>query len=327
MHIPDGLLDLKTLTVTAAASTSGLALALARLRRGLPRRRIPLMGLAAAFLFAAQMLNFPVAAGTSGHLLGAVLAAALLGPSAAMVVMTALLLVQALLFADGGVLALGANVLNMAVAAVLCGYAVFHSLSRLWPGERGFLCAVAFASWWSVVVASILCAAEISWSGVAPWGLVFPATTGIHMVIGLGEAVISALVAAAILKTRPDLIFATRSPAAARSPEGAPGRWRVPAAYGLVAILGLLAFGIPFASTRPDGLDRVAEVLGFEARGPAASVPALLPEYRVPGVGSAAAATWAAGFVGVLLVFGLAHALAVAITPKRRAERPNGAKA
>jgi cobalt/nickel transport system permease protein len=326
MHIPDGFLDLRTVATTGALSASGLSLALGRLRHGLPRRRIPLMGLTAAFLFAAQMLNFPVAAGTSGHLLGAVLAAVLLGPSAAVVVMTAVLLVQALLFADGGVLSLGANVFNMAIVAVLGGFAVFRPLQRLLPGPRGFLAATAFASWCSLLLTSIVCAAELAWSRVAPWGLVFPAMAGTHMLIGLGEALIAALVAAAILRTRPDLLdlaMRTASPGHA----GTPSRLRLPAAYGLVAILGLVVFGVPFASTRPDGLERVADALGFGESAPAPIVPAPMADYHVPGLGSATAATWAAGFVGVLVVFALAYGLAIALVPKPKGAVSPGSKA
>jgi cobalt/nickel transport system permease protein len=319
MHIPDGFLDLRTAASTGLLSVSGLALALGRLRRGLPRRRIPLMGLSAAFLFAAQMLNFPVAAGTSGHLLGAVLAAVLVGPSAAVVVMTAVLLVQALLFADGGLLALGANVFNMAIVAVLGGFAVFRPLQRLLPGARGLLTATAFASWWSVLLTSIVCAGELALSRVAPWGLVFPAMAGVHMLIGVGEALIAALVVAAILRTRPDLLeFALRGHA--RS--GAVSRLRLPTAYGLAAILGLVFFGVPLASTRPDGLERVAARLGLHAQ--AAAPPAPMPDYQLPGLGSATAATWAAGFVGVLVVFALAHGLAVALVPRPMHRPANG---
>jgi cobalt/nickel transport system permease protein len=330
MHIPDGFLDLRTAVTTAVLSVSGLSLALRRLRHGLPRRRVPLMGLAAAFLFAAQMLNFPVAAGTSGHLLGAVLAAILLGPSAAVVVVTAVLLVQALLFADGGVLALGANVFNMAIVAALAGYGVFRALERLLPGERGFLAAAAFASWWSILVASIACAAELSWSRVAPWGLVFPAMAGTHMLIGLGEALITALVMAAILRTRPDLLEISGRAARDRTPAGAsagrPSRLRVPAAFGLVAILGLLVFGVPFASTRPDGLERVARTLGFAARATAPLAPAPMADYQAPGFASAASATWAAALVGVLVVFAFAYALAIALAPKARQEATPGSR-
>jgi cobalt/nickel transport system permease protein len=272
------------------------------------------------------MLNFPVAAGTSGHLLGAVLAAVLLGPSAAVVVMTAVLLVQALLFADGGVLSLGANVFNMAIVAVLGGFAVFRPLQRLLPGTRGLLAATAFASWCSVLLTSIVCAAELAWSGVAPWGLVFPAMAGIHMVIGLGEALIAALVTAAILRTRPDLLdFALRTSSPARA--STTSRLRLPMVYGLVAILALVAFGVPFASTRPDGLERVADALGFGAHAVAASVATPMADYRVPGLGSATAATWAAGFVGVLVVFALACGLAIALAPKPKGDASPGSKA
>src|SRR5689334_11147989 len=130
MHIPDGLLDLRVAGASAALAAGGVGAALHRLRPGLPRRRIPLMGLSAAFIFAAQMLNFPVACRTSGHLVGAALAAVLLGPSAAVVVMAAVLIVQCLLFAAGGLLALGANVCNMGVMATLGAAAVFAVLRR-----------------------------------------------------------------------------------------------------------------------------------------------------------------------------------------------------
>lgn len=315
MHVPDGLLDLKTATTTAALSVSALAVALRRLRLGLPRRRVPLMGLAAAFLFTAQMLNFPVAGGTSGHLLGAVLAVVLLGPSAAMVVMTAVLLVQCLLFADGGLLALGANVFNMAVVGVLCGSVVYRAVCRVLPGRRGLLAAAAFASWCSTLFASIACAAELAWSGVVPWGLVFPAMTTVHMLIALGEAAITTLVIVAILRVRPDLVEPTGTSPDARA-------LRLVAAFGLAATIGLLLFALPFASSWPDGLERVGQVLGF---GPAAGgrpLPAPMAEYHLPGLGSATAATSAAGFVGTLVAFALACALAAALAPRASAGAP-----
>src|SRR5450432_1246210 len=164
MHIPDGFLDFKTLALTGALSAGGLAVAVRQVNRTLPRNKIPLMGLGAAFLFAAQMVNFPVAGGTSGHLLGGVLVAALLGPSAAVVVMTTVLIVQCFLFADGGVLALGANVFNMAMLGSVGGYAIFRLVSNCLPGIRGRVTAVAFAGWCSVVLASIACAGQLAWS-------------------------------------------------------------------------------------------------------------------------------------------------------------------
>jgi cobalt/nickel transport system permease protein len=314
MHIPDGFLSLPPASATAAASISVLWAALRRLRLGLPRRKIPLMGLSAAFLFTAQMLNFPVAGGTSGHLLGAVLAAVLLGPSAAVVVMTAVLLVQCLLFADGGVVALGANVFNMAIAAVLGGHAVFRTISRALPSRRGFLAATAFAAWCSTVLASVCCAGELAWSGVAPWGLVFPAMANVHMLIGLGEGLITALVIVAIQRTRPDLLEGAARPLSPRP-------HRLVLACGLVVTVGLLLFGLPLASPWPDGLERVAESLGFAGR---ASVRPLLPSpmvhYRLPGIGSATAATYAAGFAGTVVAFLLSYGLAVVLAPRSAPE-------
>ena len=310
MHIPDGILGLQALGVTTALSASGLWTALRRLRQGLPRRAVPLMGLAAAFIFAAQMVNFPVAGGTSGHLVGGVLAAVLLGPSAAVVVMTAVLVVQCLLFADGGLLALGANVLNMAIVAVIGGYLVYRAMLRARPGRRGLLAATAFASWCSIVLAAIGCAAELAWSGVAPWGLVFPAMAGVHMVIGLGEAVITTLVVAAIMRARPELVPLATQPARA-SGSG------LVVATGLAMTIGLLLFGLPLASSSPDGLERVAEVLGFSTR---MSSPPLLAspmaDYRWALLGSAAAATSAAGVVGTLAAFALSCGLAAALAPR-----------
>jgi cobalt/nickel transport system permease protein len=314
MHVPDGLLDLRTASLTAGLALPPLWLALRRLRGGLQRRRVPLMGVAAAFLFAAQMLNFPVAAGTSGHLLGATLCAVLLGPAAAVLVMTAVLLVQCLLFADGGLLALGANVLNLAVAASLGGYGVYRALALLLPGTHGLLVAAAFGSWCSTVLAALCCALELACSGVARWGLLFPAMAGVHMVIGLGEAAITTLVLAAILKTRPELL--------APSPRS-PRRARRLAAAGLAACFALLLFGLPFASSHPDGLERVAETLGFEPRatpGP----PAPFDDYRVPGLDSAAAVTSAVGLLGALVAFALAHILATVLAPRTGAARPPG---
>jgi len=319
MHIPDGFLHLQSASAMAALSVSGLWAALRRLRLGLPRRKVPLMGLAAAFLFTAQLLNFPVVGGTSGHLLGAVLAAVLLGPSAAMVVMTAVLVVQCLLFADGGVLALGANVFNMAIAAVLGGYAVFRTTSRLLPSRRGSLAAAAFAAWCSTVLASVCCAGELAWSGVAPWGLVFPAMASIHMLIGLGEGLITALVLVAIQKTRPDLLDGAAQPTSPRP-------HRLLLATGLLMTLALLLLGLPFASQWPDGLQRVAQSLGFSQR---ATTQPPLPFPRLDdllaGSGSAVTATWAAGLAGSLVAFLLAYGLAVALVPKSETERtPSG---
>jgi len=165
------------------------------------------MGVSAAFIFAAQMLNFTVAGGTSGHLLGGALAAILLGPWAGMLVITSVLTIQALLFQDGGLLALGANVFNMAIVGVLVAWAVYAAVKRV-AGTRGWAVMVgAFAAaWLSVVVASIAAAAELAFSGASPWGIVFPAMGGVHVLIGIGEGLITVATLSFLRATRPDLL-------------------------------------------------------------------------------------------------------------------------
>ena len=171
MHIPDGFLDAKTAITTGVFSFSALGVALRHASRHVQSRQIPLIGLTAAFIFVAQMINFPVAGGTSGHLLGATLAAVLLGPSAAVIVMSCVLIIQALIFADGGLLALGANVFNMAIVAPTCAYLVYRTLRRLFRDQRGQLVSASIASWCSTVVASVFCAGELALSGTVTWNL------------------------------------------------------------------------------------------------------------------------------------------------------------
>ena len=303
MHIPDGFIDGKTAVATALLSAAGVGLALRQARRRLPPRRVPLLGLAAAFLFAAQMVNFPVAGGTSGHLVGGVLVAALLGPSAAVVVLTTVLIVQCFLFADGGVLALGANVFNMAIIGVAAGFAVYRLVCRWLPGTRGQVAAVAFAGWCSTVLASICCAGELAWSGTVAWPAAFAAMASVHMVIGIGEGLISALVFLAIRRMRPDLAGDISGPAQ-------PQPWGELVCYGLLAVLGITIFVAPFACPWPDGLESVATRLGFEQKAAPQVVRALAPGYQVPGVRWAAGATAVAGAAGTLVVFGLALLLA-----------------
>jgi cobalt/nickel transport system permease protein len=238
------------------------------------------------------MLNFPVMAGTSGHLMGAVLTAVLLGPGAAVLVMTVVLVLQCLLFADGGLLALGANVFNMGVVAPVAGYAIYRGCRRILKGDGGRIAAVAFASWCSTVIAAICCAGELAWSGTSPWSAAFPAMAGVHMLIGLGEALISGLVIASLLRLRPELLDGEGSPH-----EGL-------ASWGLLIVLGIAVFVAPFACGWPDGLEKVAATLGFESRGQADPVLASpFADYRIPGVGSVEAATAGAGVVGAIVVF------------------------
>ena len=303
MHIPDGFIDGKTATATALLAATGVGLALRQARRRLPPRRVPLLGLAAAFLFAAQMVNFPVAGGTSGHVVGGVLVAALLGPSAAIVVLTTVLIVQCFLFADGGVLALGANVFNMAIIGAAGGYAIYRGVCRWLPGTRGQVAAVAFAGWCSTVLASIGCAGELASSGTVNWQAGFPAMAGVHMVIGIGEGLIGALVFLAIRRMRPDLTTELDNPTLPRP-------WGELACLGLLAVLGLAIFVAPFACPWPDGLESVAARLGFEHKAVEPVVSALAPGYQVRGMHWAVGATALAGATGTLVVFGLALLLA-----------------
>lgn len=309
MHIPDGFIDGKTAATTGALAAGSVALALRQVRQKLPPRQIPLLGLAAAFLFAAQMLNFPVVAGTSGHLVGGVLVAAMLGPSAAVVVLTAVLVVQCFLFQDGGVLSLGANIFNMAVLGAGGGWLVYRALFALLPGLRGQITAVAFAGWFSTVLAATACAGQLAWSGKVDWKSACTAMTGVHLLIGLGEGVISALVFAAIQRTHPELM----------QPGGrAGGRpWGELVRYGLLVSVGLAVFVAPFACPWPDGLESVAAKLGFvPAPTVTPALPALAPDYAVPGIHSAVLATALAGAAGCLIVFVLALLLGHVLVPK-----------
>ena len=310
MHIPDGFLDGKTALTAAAFSAVGLGVALRQVRRELPPRRMPLLGLSAAFLFAAQMVSFPVAGGTSGHLMGSVLVAALLGPSAAIVVMTTVLIVQCFLFADGGVTALGANLFNMGILGGGGGYLAYRLVSCRISGLRGRVTGVAFGGWCSTVLASVGCAGQLAWSHTVAWTAGFPMMASVHMLVGIGEAVIGALAYLAVQRTRPDLLSDGEPAGQARARRGS---FR----YGLLATLGLAVFVAPFSCPWPDGLESVASTLGFEARAAPSLVPAVAPDYRIPGIHSAAGATAIAGALGTLVVFGLALVLGRILVRKR----------
>jgi cobalt/nickel transport system permease protein len=210
MHIPDGFLNIATSAVTWVAAAGGVSYGARRLTREMDEAEAPLLGVTAAFIFAAQMMNFAVAGGTSGHLLGGALAAILLGPWGAMVALSAVLAVQALVFQDGGLLALGANVFNMAVVGVLVAWLVYTVLGRLLAGKRWGPGVAAFAAaWLSVMGASMLAAVELGASGASPWGIVLPAMGGVHALIGIGEGLITLGVLALVRVARPDLVRRT----------------------------------------------------------------------------------------------------------------------
>ncbi len=314
MHIPDGFLDTKTLVAASVFSLAGVAKAIHRLRKALQPRYVPLVGLAASFVFVAQMLNFPVGGGTSGHLLGATLTAVLLGPHIAVIVMTVILLVQSLLFADGGVLALGANIFNMAIVGPVIGYALYRLVRPVIKGNIGILAGAAFGAWGSMVAAAACCAGELAWSGLLPWSVAFPAMIGIHMLIGIFEAVITTLVLSAILATRPEILIASRTISASTN-----GRSVMDMVlYGAIVLAGLVLFVSPFASRWPDGLEKVAETFGFASRS-IASAPAtsVLARYTVPGLGPLPVVTALAGTVGVIIVF-----LCSVLLARRLARKP-----
>ncbi|MEW6510204.1 MAG: energy-coupling factor ABC transporter permease [Bacteroidota bacterium] len=313
MHIPDGFLDTKTAVTTAALSAVAVGVSLRTLKRSLPRRRVPLIGLAAAFVFAAQMVNFPVVGGTSGHLTGGMLAAVLLGPAAAIAVLTAVLLVQCFLFADGGLLALGANILNIGIAGPLGGYAVYRLLCRLLPGERGRLVAAAMGGWSATILSALFCAGELAWSGTIPWDVGVTAMVNVHLLIGGAEGVITLLVLSVIMRTRPDLA----GPATGEATGEGMGFFVL---AGGVVTLCLVLFVAPFSSPMPDGLESVVMQLGILDRAEHYGA-APMAGYMIPGLDSPVAATAAAGVVGTALMFVVGYVLARTLGEEKGGEK------
>jgi len=210
MHIPDGFIDLPTSAVVGLLAVGGTAIALKKAKNELDDRTAPMAGLTAVFIFAVQMLNFPVAAGTRGHLLGGALATVLVGPYAASLALTVVLGIQALLFADGGLSALGLNIFNMSILGVATSYLVFIIARKILPKVRGSIpLAAGIAAFISVPVAATGFAIQyaIGGTGTAPASTVFAAMFGTHVLIGIGEAVITVLTVSAIMATRSDLVY------------------------------------------------------------------------------------------------------------------------
>jgi cobalt/nickel transport system permease protein len=286
LHIPDGFLNLAVALLGWVVILPILWLALQRTKTQFAERQIPLMGIMAAFIFAAQMINFPVAGGTSGHLIGGALAAMVMGPWAGIVVMACVVALQALLFQDGGLLVMGANILNMGLIPVLIGYGLYRGTAG---HRRGVVLLVAgLAAWLSVMGGALATALQLWLSGTSPLTLVVPAMLSVHALIGLGEGGITVAALSFILRTRPDLVAGHA---------GAGRGWIV---AGALASL-LLIFLAPLASSNPDGLERVAVDLGFMEAAQDAPY-ALLPDYTVPFVGETVLSTIVAGLVGVLAI-------------------------
>ncbi|MBG0813699.1 energy-coupling factor ABC transporter permease [Planomonospora sp. ID82291] len=284
MHVPDGFFNVAVSVSAAAVAAAGVAVCLRGARRELDDRTAPMGGLVAAFVFAVQMLNFPVAAGTSGHLLGGALAAILVGPHTAVLCMAVVLLVQGFFFADGGLTALGVNVTLMGLVTVLAGWGVFRLITRSLNG-RAAITAASFAAALVSVPASALAFTLLFWiGGTAPVeiGAVAAAMGGVHVLIGIGEGLITAVTVGTVLAVRPDLVYGARglaaplvlrgpggestvvppAPAPAASPR--PARPFLLAGVGVTLVLaGVVSF---FASGDPDGLEKVAEDEGFLGR-------------------------------------------------------------
>jgi cobalt/nickel transport system permease protein len=343
MHVPDGFLDVPTSIATGAVAAVTVGVALRQVKREVGEAAAPMAGLVAAFVFAVQMLNFPVGVGTSGHLMGGALAAVLVGPWTAVVGLAVVLTVQALLFADGGVSALGTNVLLIGIVTVVVGWFVAKAAAALLPKRPSSAVPASVAgALVSVPVAALVFVGLYAIGGATDLDLarLTQFMLGWHLVIGVGEAVITGLTVAAVVATRPDLVYLTRTlgrtltvtapdgstaeVAATPEPSGTagavrrgPGRRTV--AVALAVSLGLAGIASGFAAANPDGLEYVAERLGFlEAAedSPVAGSP--LGDYGVTGVGDPFLSTGLAGVIGVAVTLGLAVLLAW-LAARRRA--------
>jgi cobalt/nickel transport system permease protein len=292
LHIPDGFLSFIVSAACWAISVLVLSVAISRTNKSLGEKQVPLMGVMAAFIFAAQMINFPVAGGTSGHLLGGTLAAIVLGPWAAMVVMTAVIAVQSLLFQDGGLLVMGANILNMGLITVVIGYGLYRAVFG--RSRRVKLVVAGFAAWLSVMAGALATALELWLSGTSNLQTVTLAMLGVHTLIGIGEGLITVAALSFILQTRPGLI-------GEGSVAGRGGRGWALAGIALSLAVVLLS---PFASVNPDGLNRVAMDLGFIHSAHLGS--GLFAGYTVPFLESAVASRIAAGGIGIVAVLAVA---------------------
>ncbi|MGD2042627.1 MAG: energy-coupling factor ABC transporter permease [Acidimicrobiia bacterium] len=304
MHAPDGFLNPGTAVVTGVISVIVVGLALRQSRTQLKDKAIPLAGITAAFIFAAQMFNFPVAAGTTGHLLGGALAAILLGPSVGTIVVTIVVVVQALAFADGGLTALGYNVLNMAIIPAYGGYAVFRIFRRMFPQTSGgVIGATGLAAWASVVMSSLAFSIQWLFGATAPVSFddVFVAMVGVHALIGIGEGIISALAVGAVLASRPDLVYGAGDLERSQLAETKVGT-RTFVVGGILVSLVFAAVVSQFAVDSPDGLESVAEETGFiESAEDHALADSIFADYATAGISNESLSLAIAGIVGTVV--------------------------
>lgn len=289
LHIPDGFLSIVVSVIFWLATIITLGFAISKTNKALGEKQIPLMGVMAAFIFAAQMINFPVAGGTSGHLLGGALAAIVLGPWAGMLVMTAVIAVQALLFQDGGLLVMGANIFNMGLLTAAIGYGLYRAAAA--QSKPVKLTAVGVAAWLSVMAGALFTSLQLWLSGTSQLQIVVPAMLGVHALIGVGEALITVAALSFILQTRPDLL--------GEGSESAKGSRNWVWVGGIIALVVVLLS--PLASADPDGLERVARDLGFLEAGQNAPFQ-IIPDYTIPILGNTPLSTIIAGVIGVIVV-------------------------
>ncbi|MEU9358598.1 energy-coupling factor ABC transporter permease [Streptomyces sp. NPDC048301] len=320
MHVPDGFINAPVSAVAGVVAAGAVAVSLRGARRELDERTAPLAGLVAAFIFAVQMLNFPVAAGTSGHLLGGALAAILVGPYTGVLCIAVVLLMQGILFADGGLTALGVNITVMGVVTTVVAYALFRVLTKVLPPTRRSTTVAAFvAALVSVPAAAVAFTLIYAVGGTTdvPVGKVLTAMVGVHVLIGIGEAVITALTVGAVIAVRPDLVHGARgltaplklrvdgelvdAPAATPAPAPAAARsTRKVWAAGLAAAVVLAGFVSFYASASPDGLEKVAADKGIDEKVQehgAADSP--LADYGVKDISNARISGGLAGVIGV----------------------------
>ncbi|MFF8260289.1 energy-coupling factor ABC transporter permease [Streptomyces virginiae] len=321
MHVPDGFINAPVSVAAGVAAAAAVAVSLRGARRELDERTAPLAGLVAAFIFAVQMLNFPVAAGTSGHLLGGALAAILVGPYTGVLCVSVVLLMQGILFADGGLTALGVNITVMGVVTVVTAHLVFRGLLRVLPPTRRSVTVAGFvAALLSVPAAAAAFTAVYAVGGTTdvPLGKVLAAMVGVHVLIGIGEALITAATVGAVIAVRPDLVHGARrlttplklrvdgalvdAPAAATTPAAgaAAGSTKKVWVTGLVTALVLAGFVSFYASASPDGLEKVAADKGIDEKveeHAAAGSP--LADYGVEDVDDARLSGGLAGVIGV----------------------------
>lgn len=317
MHVPDGFIDAPISAATGVVAATAVAVSLRGARRELDERTAPLAGLVAAFIFAVQMLNFPVAAGTSGHLLGGALAAILVGPYTGVLCVSVVLLMQGILFADGGLTALGVNITDMAVVTTVVAYAVFRGLVKVLPRGRGAITGASFvAAVLSVPAAAVAFTLIYAVGGTTDVsiGKVATAMIGVHVLIGIGEAAITALTVGAVVAVRPDLVYGARGlrqnlklrvggelvDVPDTAPVAAARSHRKVWITGLLASLALAGVVSFYASASPDGLEKVAADQGIDAKAEEhASADSPLADYGVKDVENARLSGGLAGVIGV----------------------------